>query len=90
MVTKTLTVTENAYDAIKRLKQGDESFSDLFLRLGRRYVTIKEIAGILKDTPEEAAEFRNRMRQIREELGEGLNKRIDDVRARFQRSHRSD
>ncbi len=90
MVTKTLTVTENAYDAIKRLKQGDESFSDLFLRLGRRYVTVKEVAGILKDTPKEAAEFRNRMRQIREELGEGLNKRIDDVRTRFQRSHRSD
>ncbi|MBS3125350.1 hypothetical protein J4211_03810 [Candidatus Woesearchaeota archaeon] len=33
MVTKTITITEDAYDAIKRMKRGDESFSELFKRM---------------------------------------------------------
>lgn len=36
MATKTITVTENAYDALKSLKASSESFSELFLRIAKR------------------------------------------------------
>ena len=87
MVTKTVTITEDAYHAIKRLKQGDESFSDLFLRLGTHQLTAKDIVGILKHTPEEDRIYKERVLKLHEELGEGLQKRLDDVRTRFKRAY---
>ena len=36
MGTKTITVTEDAYNALYALKRGDESFSEMSLRIGRR------------------------------------------------------
>ncbi len=89
MVVKTITITEDAYDTIKGMKKPDESFSELFLRIGKKPLTIKDIAGILKHTPEEAAEFRKRFWEYRKSLGEGMEKRIEDVRTRFKRYNRS-
>ncbi len=87
MAIKTITVTENAYDTIKRLKSEDESFSDLFLRLGERYLTINQVRGILNATPEDAAAFSKRVKQIREELGKGMEKRMENVRSRFKHNN---
>lgn len=87
MVTKTVTVTEDAYDAIKRLKYGNESFSDLFLRLGSKPLTARDVVGVLKHTPEESRAYVESVRKLHKELGEGLQARLDDVRARFQRAH---
>ena len=87
MVVKTITITEKAYEAIKRLKMGDESFSELFMRLSAKPLRVKDLCGALKHTPEEAEAFRRRVQQIHEDLGKGLQKRIDDVRTRLQRNH---
>ena len=38
MTIKSLTITENAYEALKTLKYGDESFSDVILRLSHEKV----------------------------------------------------
>ncbi len=89
MTVKTITVTEAAYECIKRLKSEKESFSDLFLRLGSTEITAKDVRGILKLSPEEVEEFRKRVRQVHERVGEGFHKRIKDVRARFERLNRA-
>ena len=36
MATKTITVTEGAYEAVKSLKARSESFSELFMRISKR------------------------------------------------------
>lgn len=87
MAIKTITVTEDAYDAIKRLKNEDESFSELFKRLGSKPATIKDIVGKLKTTPEDYEKFAARVRKIRQELGEGFEKRAKDVHLRFKHNY---
>ena len=89
MAVKTITITTDAYDAIKHLKRGEESFSELFLRIAPKRITIKDIAGILKHTPEEAAAFKHRVLEYHKQLGEDWDKRIEDVRSRLKRHHRS-
>ncbi len=38
MAVKSLTVTEDAYDALKRLKHGDESFSETIMRVSHEKI----------------------------------------------------
>jgi len=45
MTTKTLTIRKEAYDALARLKQSDESFSDVILRLTKRAVRLEDWFG---------------------------------------------
>lgn len=87
MVTKTITITEDAYDSIVRLKHEGESFSELFLRLSSKPLLVKDLVGILRHTPEEAREFADRVKKIHEELGKGWEERIADVRARLKRNN---
>lgn len=85
MAIKTITVTEQAYDVIKRLKNAEESFSELFMRIGSRQLTVKDIAGVLKQTPEESEKLRRRVHEVHERIGVGIQKRINDVRSRLKR-----
>lgn len=87
MTIKTITITQDAYDAAKRLKREDESFSDLFLRLGARALTLKDIKGVLKHSPEEALAFRKRVQEERHLLSQNLTQREDYVRTRLKRAH---
>ena len=68
MAVKTITVTEEAYGSLKRLKSENESFSDLFLRLADASTTAKDILGFLRHSPEEAAKFARRVRAVHEGL----------------------
>lgn len=74
MGTKTISLADDAYDALAALKRPDESFSDVVRRLARRR-SLTELAGII---PREAAEAihgaidanrRERMQRRRSELG---------------------
>ena len=87
MVIKTITVTEDAYQTMKRLKGEHESFSELFRRLGNQQLKVRDIAGALKHSPAEAAAFRKRVQEAHAALGKGLQQRVDDVRTRFKRTH---
>lgn len=57
MVTKTISITKEAYDALKREKVDSESFSDVVLKLSERKGSIWECFGLWKDMP--ADEFRD-------------------------------
>jgi len=74
MAVKTITITTQAYEAIKHLKKAEESFSELFLRISPKKITIKDIAGILKDS-----DIEERFLKLRKQLGKGMEKRQHDL-----------
>lgn len=76
MATKTLTITEDAYERLASLKTEDESFSEVINRVTGK-VSLLSIAGILTEDEADALEkrikeirkrSRSRMKRIREEL----------------------
>jgi predicted CopG family antitoxin len=76
MAVKTITITTEAYDAIKNLKKPEESFSELFIRISPKKFTIKDIAGMLKDS-----DIEERFWKFRRQLGRGMEKRHNDLRS---------
>lgn len=72
MTTKTITVTEDAYDFIKRLKTEEESFSDLFLRLAKEKNPLERYFGVLKGSVKEAED---RLKKVRIETSESFGRR---------------
>lgn len=87
MAVKTITVTEDAYETIKRMKSDEESFSELFLRLGHKQLSVRDMLGILKESPEEGAAFAERVRRIRQGTDESSERRVKDVRSRLKRNN---
>lgn len=74
MTVKTITITENAYEKIKRLKRENESFSELFLRLsGEKRSTARSMYGILKDVDTE--KLLERTKKMRKEFDKETGKR---------------
>ncbi len=73
MVSKTITVTESAYHSIKNLKQDGESFSDLFLRIGKKTPSIRKYVGILSEESGEMLE--KEVKKYRKELNKGFERR---------------
>lgn len=79
MTVKTITITEEAYKAIKWLKKEHESFSELFLRIGKKPLTIKDITGILRRTPEESQKSVKEFWEQRRTIGDAMKKRRENV-----------
>ena len=76
MATKTITVTEDAYENMKRMKRGDESFSDLFMRLSsEKKSTGRSIYGILKNSGADAEKLLKASREIRERANKEAEER---------------
>ncbi|MEK6960471.1 MAG: antitoxin VapB family protein [Nanoarchaeota archaeon] len=76
MTIKSLTITEDAYDTLKRLKHGDESFSEVILRVGReKSRPIADFFGILKMSEREAEEMIRRVRDRRNDVDLELKSR---------------
>ncbi|HYR80956.1 MAG TPA: antitoxin VapB family protein [Thermoplasmata archaeon] len=82
---KTVTLSEDAYAALARLKKEGESFSDVVRRLARGSRSLLEFAGDWKDFPEEKmtaylsflkAGDRLSKAKVRRELGR-RRKRVD-------------
>ena len=58
MVIKSLTITEEAYDTLKRLKRDDESFSKTIIRVGKSGSGhLSKYLGLLKDDERTAEEM---------------------------------
>jgi predicted CopG family antitoxin len=53
---RTIRISLEAYEALRRLKRAGESFSDVILRLARGRPDLSELAGAWGDVPEEGAE----------------------------------
>lgn len=66
MAVKTLTITEDAYNKIKAMKEGGESFSDLFLRIAASNInTTKRFFGVAKLSEEELKNWRKNITESR-------------------------
>lgn len=72
MTSKNISLTEDAYELLKRMKMGEESFSDTIRRLaGRR--RLSDCAGLWSDVPEEEmAALVEGILDLRRRTGESL------------------
>lgn len=75
-MSKSIRLSEEAYERLAAHKHDDETFSEVVLRLaGER--SLLEIAGILDD--EEAAEVRDAVEKRRERRRSGLEETADEM-----------
>ncbi|MBI2147513.1 antitoxin VapB family protein [Candidatus Woesearchaeota archaeon] len=71
MSIKSLTITEDAYDALKALKHNDESFSEVILRISKeKRDHIEKYFGILKDSPLTTEEWIDSVKKGRKDTDE--------------------
>ncbi|MBI5635675.1 antitoxin VapB family protein [Candidatus Micrarchaeota archaeon] len=73
---KTITITQDAFDAVKSNKGEGESYSELLLKAFKRKKTdLRELVGFLGENEEEAREMQKRLKEIREEDTRGFEER---------------
>jgi len=72
MVTKTITVTEEAYQTIKSMKKENESFSQLFIRMKKNDNDISKFFGILKG---DVNKLKAELKKEREEFSKSMSRR---------------
>ncbi len=76
MVIKSLTITEEAYNALKALKHGDESFSEVILRTSKDKIgAAAKFFGALKLPSEEVDEWKRNIKNSRKKFDEELEQR---------------
>ncbi len=81
MAVKTITVTEDAYEALKSLKTSNESFSKTILRVaGRR--SLKEFVGVLSE--ESANRLEGAIKEMRRRHSEAHRKRMKKIIKAFR------
>lgn len=73
MATKTLTITEEAYESLQAHKRDDESFTETVLRLTGGERDVWKGHGALADVDG----FREEVEGVREELNEEFDRRLD-------------
>ncbi len=74
MVTKTLTITKDAYEQLKSLKRPDESFSEEIKRITADKRDIMRFAGIL--TEEEGEEMKKEIKKMRDYSSKRLRQEL--------------
>ncbi len=62
MTTKTITVTEDAYEALKRMQEEEESFSKTLLRISAKR-SLREFIGLFSS--DEAEKLKTAIKEIR-------------------------
>lgn len=67
MVTKTITITEEAYETLKGLKRKNESFSETILRVGKRKPLSYFYGAISKETANRMEKSIYNLRKIKNE-----------------------
>ncbi|MBI4919599.1 antitoxin VapB family protein [archaeon] len=77
MATKTITITNNAYEKLFSLKEHKESFSDVINRLTGKH-SILDLVGILSKG--EANELRESITELRKRLRKQVDKTADRLK----------
>lgn len=81
MVIKSLTITEDAYDVLKRIKHSDESFSNVIIRIGQeKTVDVKKYFGILKGGEIKAKKLIVDIKKRRLEFNKGFDKKLSKLK----------
>lgn len=75
MAIKTITITTDAYNSIKRLKSAGESFSQLFLRISRKKLKVKDLVGAVKLSDKEYKALKRRVKEHREKTSKDIEER---------------
>lgn len=78
MATKTISITEEAYERLKAQRKTDESFSNIILKL-TKMGNLKDFAGILGE--KEAAELKTKIevtRKLSRLRAENIRKRLSE------------
>ena len=84
MVIKSLTITEDAYQALKMLKHGDESFSEVILRMSQKKIGLAaKYFGVLSKNQPEALAFQQRIFQRRKEIEAEFSHRHKKLKMMF-------
>ena len=65
MATKTITITEDAYNRIKKFKEKDESFSEMFKRTFKKTTRVSDLRGLFKDI--DAEKMKAKVKKMRKE-----------------------
>ena len=77
MTTKTITITEEAYNLLKNTKEGNESFTEAIIKIAKKD-PLSKLAGIL--SKEEASELRRHIAISRERT----EKRLREIRNKLK------
>ncbi|MBU1975018.1 MAG: antitoxin VapB family protein [Nanoarchaeota archaeon] len=73
MATKTLTITEDAYNLLSSRKGPNESFSDVISRITKS-TSLRELVGILSD--KDAKELKSNIAKTRKQMDKDFEKRM--------------
>ncbi len=77
MATKSITITDDAYNRLASFKEPNESFSDVVNKLTKKG-SLLELAGILSN--EDARELKENIRELRKRMEEEVDKRVEKMR----------
>lgn len=77
MATKTITITNEAYERLSAFKESKESFSDVIKKITGKY-SLLDLVGVL--TSEEANELEKYKKEMTKRLREQLDKVASDLR----------
>lgn len=80
MAVKTITVTEEAYNALRRLKGGGESFSEVILKVTKNKIDFTKYAGVLSE--HRAKELKEHVKRTRERISRDMTERVKYVHSR--------
>lgn len=84
MTVKTITVTEEAYEALKRLKMENESFSEGIMRVSQQKTNpVTAYFGILKNSRKKLDELRESVKKGRLEFDKEARERGEKIRKRI-------
>jgi predicted CopG family antitoxin len=65
MATKNISLSEDAYKALKNLKESEESFSDVIRRLSSHYANIDKFAGAFPELADVQGELKQERKQFK-------------------------
>ncbi|MHA1606332.1 MAG: antitoxin VapB family protein [Candidatus Freyarchaeota archaeon] len=77
-MTKTISLSDEAYNLLKSVKRKDESFSDVIKRLVGGKGRLVEVLDLYPEVAEEE-EFEKAVKMVREKLDEDVKRVIDEM-----------